>query len=368
MASIEDRPNGSVRVKWRVDGRQDGITVDDVADAKRLVRWLDTHGVRPSTDPDLLFSLGRQAPQPELVTVTVGEAIERMLRRPLTAHGKPPSEGTLKVYRRRQAILAPLHDVPVQRLTRADIDAFMAELISAGRLGESTWRGVAIVLQTALRPYGKAELCKGYAGRAKTRRRDPVVMTKATMDLVTALGSDHGIGDLLAILTDMGLRYGEAVAVDREHCALLGDRPFYAVRQQHPAVSAGYDPGRAAEPTKTDRGRRDVPMSPRLVELAERTPSGLLTVDGYAGRGPWRHRVANYRLARVSRVAIGEGIVERPLHFHDFRHSWGAHLLLGGTDIVTVSYLMGHSSVQITGDTYGHLTAQGLDTARALLK
>jgi len=109
-------------------------------------------------------------------------------------------------------------------------------------------------------------------------------------------------------------------------------------------------------------------MSPRLVELAERTPSGLLTRDGYDGRGPWRYDVANYRLSRVSRDAVAEGLISRPVHFHDFRHSWGAHLLTNGVDIVTVSRLMGHSSVKVTGDTYGHLTAAGLDSVRSLLK
>jgi len=361
VASIENRANGSVRVKWRVDGRQDGITVDSRRDADMLVKWLDRNGVRPSTDPDLLFALGREARTSTLADpVTVGEALDAMIARPTL------SDGTRKRYRTNRKQLADLADMSVAGLSRLDVESVMEPL--RARYSESTWRGAAIALQTALRPHGKADLCKGYAGRVSGRDRDPVLMTKATMDLLVVLGHDHGIGDLLAIIADMGLRYGEAVAADREHCELIGSAPTYRVRQQFPAVSRAKDAPVTPQPTKTARGRRDVPMSPRLVDLAERTPSGLLTTDGYAGRGPWRPDVARYRLSRVSRDAIAEGLVSRPVHFHDFRHSWGAHLLTNGVDIVTVSRLMGHSSVKVTGDVYGHLTAQGLDTVRSLLK
>lgn len=368
MASIEHRKDrGTVRVKWRHAGQQQGITVDSERDAKMLVKWLDRHGTRPDDDPDLLFALGRQPKRSMADPVTVGQAIEQMITRPVTGHDRPMTEGTRKAYRSRQRKLEPLHDMTVQGLSRLDVETFMAPLIET--YAESTWRGVAIVLQTALRPYGKADLCKGFAGRTQGKReREPIVMTKATMDLIVALGHDHGIGDLLTLFADMGLRYGEAAAADREHVDLRHpDGPQYRVREQFPAVTTSRENMRAIT-VKTPRGQREVPMSPRLVELAESVPSGLLTTDGYSGSGPWRYSCARYRLGRLSRTAIAEGLVDRPLHFHDFRHSWGAHLLRNGTDIVTVSRLMGHSSVKITGDIYGHLTPEGVDHVRSLLK
>lgn len=365
MASIEVRPNGTVRVKWRFDGKQESATVDSKRDADVLVRWLNRNGVCPASDPDLLYALGREVKSEMAAPVTVGEAMDAMIARPASAHGRPLSDGTRDRYRANKRHLIDLLDISVARLTRLDVEAVMSLLQM--RYSESTWRGAAIALQTSLRPYGKADLCKGYAGRTSGRDRDPVVMTRATMDLVAAIGADHGIGDLLTIVTDLGLRFGEAVAMDREHCDLIGT-PTYRVREQFPAESRAKGAAITPEDLKTPRSRRDLPMSPRLVELAERTPSGLLTVDGYHGRGPWRHGVANYRLARVSKDAMTEGLISRPVHFHDFRHSWGAHLLDNGANIVTVSRLMGHSSVAITDAAYGHLTASGLDTVRSLLK
>lgn len=360
MASIEYRANGSVRVKWRVGKTQDGLTVDSKRDAEMLVKWLDRHGVRPSSDPDLLYAIGREAKASSLAApVTIADALDAWSTR------VGLSAGSRRRYAANGRYLSDLADMTVAGLSRADVEAVMEPLRE--RLSEGTWKSIGTTLAGALRDHGKADLCKGYTGRSTDRRRDPVVMTRATMDLIVAIGADHGVGDLLAIVADMGLRFGEAAAVDREHADTIGDAPTYRVRAQYPSE---WTPERRVtpEPLKTRHGRRDVPMTPRLVDLAERTPSGLLTRNGYDGRGPWRYDVANYRLSRVSRDAIAEGLISRPVHFHDFRHSWGAHLLNGGVDLVTVSRLMGHSSIVVTGDTYGHLTPAGIDAVRSLMK
>lgn len=360
MASIESRPNGTVRVKWRFDGKQESVTVDSPKDARMLTAWLNRNGVCPAMDPDLLFALGRQVPRTMADVVTVGDAFDAMIAKPHLA------AGSRRRYEANKRHLADLMDRSIATLTRADVDAVMEPL--QARYSEATWKSVGSALSSAIRPHGQGDLCIGYRGRSTDRERDTVVMTKATMDLLVAIGSDHGVGDLLMILTDTGMRFGEAAAMDREHCELIGETPTYRVRRQFPAVA--WPKGTTPEPValKSKRGRRDLPLSPRLVELAERTPSGLLTVDGYLGRGPWRHKIAARRLDSVSRDAIAEGLISRPVTFHDFRHSWGAHLLTNGVDIVTVSRLMGHSSVKVTGDVYGHLTAQGLDAVRSLLK
>ncbi len=44
-----------------------------------------------------------------------------------------------------------------------------------------------------------------------------------------------------------------------------------------------------------------------------------------------------------------------PMRLHDLRHSFGSNLLYQGVDIITVSELMGHSSVAITLDVYAHV-------------
>jgi Phage integrase family len=45
----------------------------------------------------------------------------------------------------------------------------------------------------------------------------------------------------------------------------------------------------------------------------------------------------------------------RRIRLHDLRHTFGSLLLQNGASIVYVKDQMGHSSIQVTVDTYGHL-------------
>ena len=45
----------------------------------------------------------------------------------------------------------------------------------------------------------------------------------------------------------------------------------------------------------------------------------------------------------------------RRFRFHDLRHTFGSLLMQDGASLVYVKDQMGHSSIQVTVDTYGHL-------------
>ena len=52
----------------------------------------------------------------------------------------------------------------------------------------------------------------------------------------------------------------------------------------------------------------------------------------------------------------------RRFRFHDLRHTFGSLLIQNGASLVYVKDQMGHSSIQVTVDTYGHLIP-GADVA-----
>ena len=63
----------------------------------------------------------------------------------------------------------------------------------------------------------------------------------------------------------------------------------------------------------------------------------------------------------------------RRFRFHDLRHTFGSHLIQDGASLAYVKEQMGHSSIQVTVDTYGHLIpganikwVDGLDRATSL--
>src|SRR4030081_1159199 len=45
----------------------------------------------------------------------------------------------------------------------------------------------------------------------------------------------------------------------------------------------------------------------------------------------------------------------RHIRFHDLRHTFGSLLIQRGASLAYVKDQMGHSSIQVTVDTYGHL-------------
>ena len=49
----------------------------------------------------------------------------------------------------------------------------------------------------------------------------------------------------------------------------------------------------------------------------------------------------------------------RKIRLHDLRHTFGSLLLQNGASIVYVKEEIGHSSIQVTVDTYGHLIPGG---------
>jgi len=58
---------------------------------------------------------------------------------------------------------------------------------------------------------------------------------------------------------------------------------------------------------------------------------------------------------------LGVEVVEFCLH--TLRHSFATHMLEAGVPLHTVSELLGHSSVAVTGDVYGHVSTEGARSA-----
>ena len=53
----------------------------------------------------------------------------------------------------------------------------------------------------------------------------------------------------------------------------------------------------------------------------------------------------------------------RRVRFHDLRHTCAALLIEGGTDIKTIQAIMGHSSISVTLNHYGHLYSSSYQRA-----
>ena len=68
---------------------------------------------------------------------------------------------------------------------------------------------------------------------------------------------------------------------------------------------------------------------------------------------------------RFREATIAAGLVG--VRFHDLRHTYASLLIQAGASLSTVQELLGHSSIAITKDLYGHLERDHLNRAVALL-
>jgi integrase len=170
---------------------------------------------------------------------------------------------------------------------------------------------------------------------------------------------------VLALIVATGLRRGEALA-------LRWDRIDLDTRTLKVAATLSRI-GRAlviSEP-KTPRSRRTVPISPAVVTMlrkhkaaqaAERLrvgelwqESGLVFTNEFGGPVEPGNVLRAVEVAAKAAGLEGVGV-------HTLRHSAAVGWLEAGVHIKAVADLLGHSSISITGDVYGHTSD---DTARA---
>jgi integrase len=143
-----------------------------------------------------------------------------------------------------------------------------------------------------------------------------------------------------------GLRQGELFA--------LRDRAL-DLRQRTVAVEAGARDGKLV-PTKTSAGRRQVRLSGESLrvlreQLLARAPNELGLVFPTPGGTVWRKD--NF-MARVFRPAVRRADLA-PVRFHDLRHTYAALLVAAGAHPKLLQAQLGHTSINVTLNTYGHL-------------
>ena len=169
----------------------------------------------------------------------------------------------------------------------------------------------------------------------------------------------------LALIAATGIRRGEALA-------LRWDRVDLDAGVMRIEATLARIAGRlvSTEP-KTERSRRTVPLPSgvvamlrkhRAAQLEERLHAGdQWTETGLVFATEFGTAVDPRNLLRTMQTAaMAAGV--KDVGVHTLRHSAAASWLESGTHIKAVSDMLGHSSIAITGDVYGHTSG---DTARA---
>jgi integrase len=244
---------------------------------------------------------------------------------------------------------------------RTNVEGWVVELRRKG-LAESTIRSaytiLRAVLDTAVRDGALASNPAAVIRRPRVTSREAHHPTPTQVaDLLRAAGGSR-YAPLFALLVHTGLRRGEALALQWTDVDLA--KGMLRVRGTFSRIDGEL---LVTEP-KTAKSKRFVPISAPAERLLRDLQAAQAEERSRAGSA-WRQtgfvfttefgqpcdpRNA-FRALKVAAAKIGLSDV----CLHTLRHSAASVLLTHGVPLKVVSEILGHSSVAITGDVYGHV-------------
>lgn len=264
---------------------------------------------------------------------------------------------------------APFGAIRLDRLKPSNVDALLLSLRQKDKpLADSTIFNIYCVLRAgldgAVRDGLVAKNIAAKVDRPQVTKKDAQHIDAA--DLTKLLASADGLRyrDVLVLIAGTGMRRGEAVALAWSKVSL----DTGTMRVDATLSRVGKDL-LITEP-KTERSRRTVPLSPAMVSLlrsqkarqaAERLRAGDQWVDtGLVFTTELGTPVDPRNILRTVELAAKKAGLDK-VGVHTLRHSAATGWLESGVHIKAVSDLLGHSSISVTGDIYGHTSD---DTAR----
>jgi integrase len=142
-------------------------------------------------------------------------------------------------------------------------------------------------------------------------------------------------------------------------------------------VERAYDPkaGEFVEP-KSKAGKRSVPIPAVLrghlleYQLRQGRRDGLVfgrdAEHPFTSSNVWRRAGTAWKAMNAERAKLNLEPLE-PITLHEARHTYASLMIAAGVNAKALSTYMGHSSITITYDRYGHLMPGNEDEAADLL-
>ena len=258
-------------------------------------------------------------------------------------------------------VLPVLGGTPVGSVNQIDVRRLLSQMTAAGLARDtvaSARKALRLVMAAAQGAGAmKVNPCDGVKIGKTTRREMHFLTAEQVSELAAEMG-DYSTMIFFAAYT--GMRAGEIEALRVSRLNLL--KGTVDVVESLGEIEGE---GLVFGPTKTYQ-RRTVRLPRFLCDmLAAHLAGRSLTPDSLVftapGGGPIRHHNFYSRQFRpavkriVERQQEGEGSFPAALRFHDLRHTCAALLVAQGAHPRAIMERLGHSSITVTLNTYGHL-------------
>lgn len=252
--------------------------------------------------------------------------------------------------------LGALRLVDVQRRHLQDVvDRMLARGANASTIRNAILPVRAIYRRALTRNEVNANPTMGLALPAVRGRRDRFASPAEAEQLLAALAAPER--PLWATALYGGLRRGELMALRWEDVDLAGGR----IR-----VERSWDIRAGVIETKSQAGNRKVPIPAVLRDHLDAHKLACTWDDGLVfGRTATRPFDPEGVQARADKAWKAASLARITLH--ECRHTFASLMIAAGVNAKALSVYMGHSSINITLDRYGHLMPGNEDEAAALL-
>lgn len=348
MASIQKIPNAKnrgtgkfrYRVMWREDGKQRSKTFDDRLEAK---------------DEALKLEKGETVVSGKH---TFGELAKRFLhdcRADVKASTYSFYKQTLDNH------LLPVwknKKLSTLRKTHAiDMKATLQESVSA-----STARNVLVVATRVLNHGIELEwLERNVAAqirKPKVKKREIRILSEIEQRaLIKVATSAYKM--LFHLALHSGLRKGELLGLQWESVNLETGTIYVREQFSHGAVTT----------PKTDAGRRYVPIDGDTTEQLKRWRAvarrPLDDLDLVFSSGTGHYLSASNVNSREFKPALKRAGLPSSIRFHDLRHTYASMAIANDVPLNDLKVVLGHSSISVTADIYGHLVESSHDRIRS---
>jgi integrase len=279
-----------------------------------------------------------------------------------TRAGDPYKPSAIRAYEQalRTKVQPRLGQLPLSAVTRNMIQDVVDELIATG-LSASTVRNAILPLRAIYRrATARSEVLVnptlGLALPAVRSQRERIADPEEARKLLEPLApKDRAIWGTALYA---GLRRGELKALRWQ------DIDFEAGLIR---VERGWDDKEGPIAPKSRAGQRRVPLATALrADLAAlKLRTGAEPADLAFGKGAARPFSSDTLNDRARRVWKRHGLSR--IGLHECRHTYAAFMIAAGVNAKALSSYMGHSSITITLDRYGHLMPGNEEEAATML-
>lgn len=347
------------RVRYRKSGAQTSQTFTSEAEADKFCIDLDAYGADRAEQMfyDRIADDAKAKATPSLDDWTATYLDDICDANPATRE---------KYRRNYDRHIAPLlGTLPVGRIDSEDARRLVRHLSDQKHLKDATVANVFVVLSGAMSAAHKRGIISSDpTAETKMPRRTAHLDEEATfltrieyMQLRAAF--DPRFVPLLDFAIGTGARWGE--------CAALTVRDL-DLRAGTVRINKAVKQDGKVGPPKTRKSIRNVSLPPEVVAsllslVAGKAPGDL--VFTMPRGGPLLHRTFGTRY--WIKACMSAGLTDPRPTFHSLRHSHASWLIESGEwNMLEVSRRLGHASIQVTADTYGHLDPNATDRQKQI--